>query len=116
MLQLKNNRLNTNDAQLITIAVEQVAKAENAAIFVFSHDFASKAMIAYRNCLGSTCNGSDQQRKWLRMVTLARATPVATLALQSNGAITPQLLAIINGVPDGATLPAGKRVKTVGYR
>ena len=66
---------------------------------------------------GPTAAGQQfQQRKWLRMVTLARATPVATLAQQSNGAITPQLLAIINGVPDGGTLPAGKRVKTVGYR
>lgn len=57
-----------------------------------------------------------QARKYLRIVTLSRATPVATLASQSNGAISAQLLAIINGVPDGATLPAGKRVKTVVYR
>jgi predicted Zn-dependent protease len=66
---------------------------------------------------GPTAAGQQfQQRKWLKIVTLARATSVETLAQQSNGAITAQLLAIINGVPDGATLPAGKRVKTVGYR
>ncbi len=57
-----------------------------------------------------------QQRKYLRIVTLPRATPVATLAQQSNGAVSAQTLAIINGVPDGASLPAGKRVKTVVYR
>lgn len=54
-----------------------------------------------------------QQRKYLHIVTLPRSTSVATLAQQSNGAISPQLLAIINGVPDGAMLPSGKRVKTV---
>ena len=66
---------------------------------------------------GPTAAGQQfQQRKYLRIVTLPRATAVATLAQQSNGAISAQLLAIINGVPDNATLPAGKRVKTVGYR
>ncbi|MEO7355129.1 MAG: M48 family metalloprotease [Gemmatimonadales bacterium] len=66
---------------------------------------------------GPTAAGQQfQQRKYLKIVTLARATSVATLAQQSNGAVTAQTLAIINGVPDGATLPAAKRVKTVVYR
>ncbi|MEP6590604.1 MAG: M48 family metalloprotease [Gemmatimonadota bacterium] len=66
---------------------------------------------------GPTPSGQQfQQRKYLRVVTLPRATSVNTLAQQSGGAITAQLLAIINGVPDGATLPSGKRVKTVVYR
>lgn len=63
---------------------------------------------------GPTPTGQQfQPRKYLKIVTMSRATPVASLAQQSNGAISAQLLAIINGVPDGATLPAGKRVKTV---
>ena len=49
-------------------------------------------------------------------MTLSRATAVSDLAAQSGGAITLQDLAIINGVAETATLAAGTRVKTVGYR
>ncbi|MES2124992.1 MAG: M48 family metalloprotease [Gemmatimonadota bacterium] len=57
-----------------------------------------------------------QRRKYLKVVTLSRNTSVATLAQQSDGAVTAQQLAIINGVADGASIPAGRRVKTVVYR
>lgn len=57
-----------------------------------------------------------QQRKYVKVVTLSRNTSVATLAQQSNGAISAQQLAIINGVADGASIQAGRRVKTVVYR
>lgn len=44
VLKLKNDKLKTGDAQLITMAVEQAGKAENADIFIFSHDFSGKAI------------------------------------------------------------------------
>ncbi len=56
------------------------------------------------------------QRKYLRIQTLSRPTTVSALASQSNGAISLQDLAIINGVAETATLPAGMKVKVVGYR
>ena len=56
------------------------------------------------------------RRKYLRIVTLQRATSVADLAAQSGGAIAVQDLAIINAVSESATLAAGGKVKTVSYR
>ena len=56
------------------------------------------------------------RRKYLRIVTLPRAMSVADLAAQSGGAIAVPELAIINAVSETAMLPAGARVKTVGYR
>lgn len=64
----------------------------------------------------TAANQQFQPRRYLKIVTLSQATPVATLAQQSNGAISAQQLAIINGVADGATLPAGRKVKTVIFR
>jgi predicted Zn-dependent protease len=61
-------------------------------------------------------NQQFKPRKYLRIVTLSRATSVSDLAAQSNGAISLQDLAIINGVAETATLGAGTKVKTVGYR
>ena len=62
--------------------------------------------------------GSQQfrQRKYLRVVTMTRATSVADLAAQSGGAIAVQDLAIMNAVAETAVMPAGSKVKTVGYR
>ncbi|MEO5825216.1 MAG: M48 family metalloprotease [Gemmatimonadales bacterium] len=57
-----------------------------------------------------------QRARALRVVTLQRATSIATLAQQSGGAIATAELAILNGVDGDVTLPAGRRVKTVGYR
>lgn len=44
VLKLKNEKLKTGDAQLITMAVEQAGKAESADVFIFSHDFSGKAI------------------------------------------------------------------------
>ncbi len=52
-------------------------------------------------------------RRFIRLVTLARATTIAALASESGGAISAMDLAILNGVDANATLPAGWRVKTV---
>lgn len=66
---------------------------------------------------GPTAGGQQfRQRKFLRVVTLPRATTVADLANQSGGAISVQDLAIINAVAETATMAAGTRVKTAGYR
>ena len=64
----------------------------------------------------TAANQAFRQQKRLRIVTLSRATAIGDLATQSGGAITLQDLAIINGVAETATLAAGTRVKTVGYR
>ncbi len=64
----------------------------------------------------TAANQLFRQQKRLRIVTLSRATAVSELAAQSGGAITLQDLAIINGVAETATLAAGSKVKTVGYR
>jgi predicted Zn-dependent protease len=61
-------------------------------------------------------NQQFRQRTYLRVVTLPRATSVADLAGQSGGAVTLTTLATINAVAENATLPAGSKVKTVGYR
>jgi len=66
---------------------------------------------------GPTANGQPfHQRKYLRVVTIPRTTTVAELAAQSGGAISVQDLAIINGVAETATVAAGTKFKTVGYR
>ena len=66
---------------------------------------------------GSTAtNQQFRQRKYLRVVTLPRATTVADLAAQSGGAIAVTQLATINAVAETSTWAAGSRVKTVSYR
>ncbi len=69
-----------------------------------------------RSFMPTPSNQVFRQRKYLRIVTLPRATSVSDLATQSGGAISLQDLAIINAVAETATLPAGSKVKTVGYR
>ncbi len=69
-----------------------------------------------RSFAPTAANTTFRQRKYLRVVTLSRATAVSDLAAQSGGAITLQDLAIINSVAETATLAAGTKVKTVGYR
>ena len=64
----------------------------------------------------TAANQAFQRARVLRIVTLSGSTSVATLAQQSGGAITAQQLAVINGVEANATLPGGRRVKTVVYR
>lgn len=64
----------------------------------------------------TAANQQFQARRYLKIITPAQAISVATLAQQSNGAISAQQLAIINGVADGATIPAGRKVKTVIFR
>ena len=44
VLQIKNEKLANSDSQLMTIALEQAATAEQADVIVFSHDFTSKAI------------------------------------------------------------------------
>ena len=66
--------------------------------------------------LAPTSSGQQfRRRTYVRVVTLSRPTTVAELARESNGAITAQTLAIINGVADSATFAARSRVKTIGW-
>lgn len=44
VLQIKNDKLANYDSQLMTMALEQAAAAEQADVIVFSHDFTSKAI------------------------------------------------------------------------
>jgi predicted Zn-dependent protease len=69
-----------------------------------------------RSFAPTAANTTFRPRKYLRVVTLSRATAVSDLAAQSGGAISLQDLAIINSVAETATLAAGTKVKTVGYR
>ncbi len=64
----------------------------------------------------TAANQVFQRARQIRVVTLPGSTSIASLASQSGGAITAQQLAIINGVEANATLPAGRKVKTVVYR
>lgn len=42
VLRLKNDKLSNFDGQYLTAALEQVVKAENADVIIFSHDFTGK--------------------------------------------------------------------------
>ncbi len=64
----------------------------------------------------TAANQVFQRARAIRVVTLQRATSIATLAQQSGGAIATAELAILNGVDGNVTLPAGRQVKTVQYR
>ena len=44
VLRLKNDKLKNEDPQLISVAIDQVGKSENADVFIFSHDFSGKAI------------------------------------------------------------------------
>jgi len=44
VLKLKNDKLKNDDPQLISAAIDQVGKLENADVFIFSHDFSGKAI------------------------------------------------------------------------
>ena len=61
-------------------------------------------------------NQQFRRRKYLRVMTLPRATSVADLAAQSGGAIAVQDLAIINALAETAVVVAGTKVKTVAFR
>lgn len=68
-----------------------------------------------RSFASTAANQQFRRRTWLRVITLNQPITIEALARQSNGAITPQLLAVLNGVAEGTTLPAGRKVKTVSY-
>lgn len=66
---------------------------------------------------GPTAPGQQfKPRRYIRLVTLPRATTVASLASENGGTASASDLAILNGVDVNATLPAGMRVKTVTTR
>jgi electron transfer flavoprotein alpha subunit len=44
ILQIKNDKLTSQDPQLLSIATEQAATAENSDVIIFSHDFTGKAV------------------------------------------------------------------------
>ena len=44
VLHIKHEKLSNSDSQLMTLALEQAASAENADVIIFSHDFTSKAV------------------------------------------------------------------------
>ena len=69
-----------------------------------------------RSFRSTAANQVFQRARAIRVVTLSGNTSISTLAGQSGGAITAQQLAIMNGVETNATLPSGRRVKTVVYR
>ncbi len=69
-----------------------------------------------RSFRSTAANQVFQRARAIRVVTLSGNTSIASLAGQSGGAITAQQLAIMNGVETNATLPSGRRVKTVVYR
>ena len=69
-----------------------------------------------RSFRSTAANQVFQRARGIRVVTLSGNTSIASLAGQSGGAITAQQLAIMNGVETNATLPSGRRVKTVVYR
>jgi predicted Zn-dependent protease len=74
----------------------------------------SSAMDQSLRSFGPTpANQVFRKRSYLKLITLTRATTVAGLAAQSTGKVTAQDLAILNGVADDATLPAGTRAKIV---
>ena len=66
---------------------------------------------------GPTVPGQPfRPRRWIRLVTLPRATTVNELAGQGGNVVTAADLAILNGVDAGAMMPAGSRVKTIVNR
>lgn len=65
----------------------------------------------------ATAAGQVFQRvREIDIITLRSNTTVATLAGQSGGAIQATDLAIMNGVETGASIPAGRKIKTVRFR
>lgn len=57
-----------------------------------------------------------RKRAWLKVITLRRPTTTADLLAQSSGGVTKQVLAMLNGVADDATIPAGRKAKIVVVR
>ncbi len=67
-----------------------------------------------RSIAPTAANQVFRPRSYLRIITLTQPTTIEALAQRSEGAVTAAALAIMNGVAEGTTLPAGRRVKTVG--
>ncbi len=74
----------------------------------------SRISQSLRSIAPTATNQVFRPRSYLRIITLSQPTTIEALAQRSEGAVTAAALAIMNGVADGTTLPAGRRVKTVG--
>src|SRR6185503_19435761 len=73
---------------------------------VFSESLASFAPLTDRRYL-------DVQPKRVKVVTVTQPITVAELARRNNATVSADVLALINQVAPGATLPAGQPAKVV---